>query len=194
MNNYNDIKISTQQAEDILFKLYNIKGVATTLPGEVDFNFRIKIDDGEGYLLKISRPNEDHDYLDFQQKLLQYVEVNGQNLIAPRVINDVNKQVISEITDGLGHIRKVRLLTWVSGRIWSSVNPQLDDLRYSLGEQCGLLTKALNGFDHPEAHREFVWDLAQSLWTKTHLHLFKNDEHNIIDFFQNRFEANKNGL
>ena len=65
------------------------------------------------------------------------------------------------------------MLTWVPGRIWSSVNPQLDNLRYSLGEQCGKLTAALNGYEHPTAHRKFEWDIAESLWTKQHLSLFE---------------------
>jgi len=131
---YNTVKIATEEAEKILFKIYKIKGTATKLPGELDFNFRIKIENEEGYVLKISRPNENENYLDFQQKLLQYVQNNGQNLIAPKVINDIKGQSFSEITDAKGIKRKVRLLTWISGRIWSSVNPQLDNLRFSLGE------------------------------------------------------------
>lgn len=188
---YNQIKISPSQAESILFNLYNIKGTASELPGEIDFNFRIKTSNSEGYILKISRPNESENYLDFQQKLLQYVEANGQNIIAPKVIKDLKDQVISTITDEFGNDRKVRLLTWVSGRIWSSVNPQLDSLRFSLGEQCGLLTKALQGFEHQEAKREFEWDVAQSLWTKSHIDLFSGDEKEVITYFQKLFESNK---
>ena len=188
---YNQIKISPNEAEEILFNLYNIKGTATKLPGEVDFNFRIKVKNSEGYILKISRPNEDENYLDFQQKLLQFVEKNGQNLIAPKVIKDKNNVSTPSITDAFGKERKVRLLTWVSGRVWSSVNPQLDSLRFSLGEQCGLLTTALLGFNHTEANREFVWDVAQSLWTKEHVHLFSNEEKKIITYFQNQFESKK---
>lgn len=189
--NYDNLKISTRQAEEILLNSYHIEGKASQLPGEIDFNFRIKVANAEGYILKISRPNENENYLDFQQKLLQYVEDNGQNLIAPKVIKDSNGNAISIITDDFGNERNVRLLTWVSGRVWSSVNPQLNDLRFSLGEQCGLLTKALQGFDHSEAHREFAWDVAQSLWTKEHLNLFKNEEKNSIAYFQHQFEKSQ---
>ncbi len=189
--NYNTIKITTKQAEKILFKLFNIKGTASSLPGELDFNFRIKIKNEEGYILKISRPNEDENYLDFQQKLLQFVEINGKSLIAPKIIKDTNENSISEITDANGNIRKVRLLSWISGRVWSNVNPQLNDLRFSLGEQCGLLTQALQGFDHPEAHRKFDWDVSQSLWTKEHIGLFSGEKKEIISNFQKQFEASQ---
>lgn len=186
--NYDNLKISNQQAEDILIKLFQIKGKATALLGELDFNFRIKVDNNPGYILKISRPNENENYLDFQQQLLQFVADHGQNFMAPKVISDTNGNAISKITDDFGKERHVRLLSWVSGRVWSGVNPQLDDLRYSLGKQCGLLTQALQGFDHAEAHRAFDWDVAQSLWTKAHVDLFRDEEKAIGEYFQNLFE------
>jgi len=188
--NYNNLKISIERTEKILFNLYNIKGKASELPGEVDFNFRIKIENGEGFILKISRPNEDLKYLDFYQKMLQYVKKNDSNLIAPQVIKDDKGNSISKITDEFSNIRKVRLLTWITGRNWDNVDPQLDSLRFSLGEQCGLLTKALQGFEHPAATREFVWDIVQSLWTKDHIHLFNEQEKEIVIHFQNLFEVN----
>jgi len=186
---YNTIKITPSEAEKILLELYGIKGNASSLPGYVDFNFRIKIENEEGYILKITRPEENKKYLEFQQHVLQFIEINDESLIAPKVIKDKNDDSISEITDGFGKKRYVRLLTWVSGRVWSSVNPQLEDFRFSLGKQCGILTKALLGFDHPEAHYNFEWDIAQSLWTKEQLHLFTTDKKEILSYHQDNFEA-----
>ena len=186
--NYNELVITTKHAEDILFLLFNIKGKASMLPGEIDFNFKIKSDRGDEYLLKISRPDEDDSYLDFQQKLLQHLEENKLGIIVPKVVKDKNDRVISVFKDQFGKQRKVRLLTWISGRVWSDVNPQLDDLRFSLGEQCGLLTKALQGFDLNKAHRNLDWDIAQSLWTKEYIHLFKGEEKEMLSTFQRNFE------
>ncbi len=189
MVGYSALQVTADQAKEVAKGLFGIEGCITPLPGEIDFNFRIKVSDEEGYILKISRPEEDENYLDFQQELLQYVEEGEVNIIAPKVVRDINGNTVSEITDTNGNVRKVRLLSWISGRVWSSVNPQLDDLRYSLGEQCGLLTKALYGFDHMEAHRQFEWDIAQSLWTVEHIHLFSEKEKSFISFFQRRFKA-----
>jgi 4-aminobutyrate aminotransferase-like enzyme/Ser/Thr protein kinase RdoA (MazF antagonist) len=168
-----------------------VTGRATPLPGEVDFNFRIKVKGEEGYILKVSRPDEDERYLDFQQKLLEYVQESNVDLIAPRVILDKEGASVSQFTDEFGKKRKVRLLSWVSGRVWSTVDPQLDELRYSLGQQGGLLTKALQGFDHPEVHRSYEWDVAQSLWTKDFLHLFEGEEERVLAYFQTGFENAK---
>ncbi len=185
---YTTLQITPKQAESLALALFKVSGKATSLPGYIDFNFRIKVDGGDGYILKISRPDEDEEYLDFQQKLLQHAEKEGIDLISPRVIKDIKGSPIAWFTDDSSNRRMVRLLSWVSGRIWSDVNPQLDDLRYSLGEQCGKLTKALQGFDHPQAHRQFEWDIAESLWTTAHLDLFDEKERRVLVSFQKDFE------
>ena len=184
----NVFEISEIQAEHILLSLYDLTGTASTLPGYEDYNFRVNVNNGNVFILKISRPNEDEDNLYFQQELLQYIASNSTDIIAPKVKNNKNGNSISEITDEFGKQRKVRLLTWVSGRVWSSVNPQLDDLRFSLGEKCGRLTSVLLGFEHDKANRDFEWDIAQSLWTKKHLHLFNQKEIEIITYYQELFE------
>ncbi len=124
MDNYSNLQISTQRAQDLLLELFNIRGSATQLPGDADFNFRIRTEDGEGYILKISRPGEDGNFLDFQQQLLEFVDQNGEGLVSPKVVKDKSGDSISSFKDDFGNKRMVRLLTWVSGRLWSSVNPQ----------------------------------------------------------------------
>ena len=69
--NYNNLKITNQQAEHILYNWFNLKAKVEEIPGEIDFNLRIKVENKEGYILKISRPKENEDYLDFQQKLFK---------------------------------------------------------------------------------------------------------------------------
>jgi len=190
---YNNIIITAAQAIKFASGKFNIHGTATTLPGEIDFNFKIDALDGKAYILKISRPDENTDYLDFHQKLLFHTSEHGKDLTCPKVIPDINGNLIAEIKDDFGRIRKMRLLTWISGRVWSTVNPQMDSLRYSLGENCGKLTLALQGFDHPEAHRKLVWDVAQGDWTTAHLHLFEGEEREIVSYFQNTFKNARSG-
>ncbi len=184
---YQNIKIDTNRAEQILFEKFKIEGTAKELPGEVDFNFRIKSKEGQ-YILKISRPDESIQYLEYQQALLRHVENEGNKL--PKVIKDVNGESITSIVDDEGNTRYVRLLSWVDGRLWSSVNPISNDLRFSLGMHAGRLTKLLQGFDHGEAHREFQWDVAQASWTLNHKELFSVEKLAVLSYFQERFKAN----
>lgn len=187
--NYDNLKMTIDQAETIVSTVFDIHGKASILPGESDFNFKIKTETESTYILKISRSSENENYLDFQQQLLHWINQNSKDIIVSKVINNSNGNSIFEIIDDYGNRRKVRLLSWIPGRLWSQVNPQSNDLRFSLGEQCGTLTKILQGFDHAEAHRDFQWDIAQSLWTKAHIHLFDDEQQLLLSYFQKAFTS-----
>lgn len=186
---YNQLKITSEKAEKILFELYNIRGKAFELPGYTDYNFRIKVDNENCFVLKISRESANDNFLLFLQDILLYLEKNTDEIIFPKIIPDKAGNCTSKIFDENQNKQIIRLLSWVSGRIWSQVNPQLNSLRFSLGEQGGKITRALQGFNHPQAHGEFEWDTAQSLWTKNYLHLFNSEEQQVLSYFQNLFET-----
>ena len=65
---YRELLINTNDAEKIALENYGLKVKADALPGEFDMNFKIK-SDSSTYILKISRPDVDPDFLDYQQKI-----------------------------------------------------------------------------------------------------------------------------
>jgi 4-aminobutyrate aminotransferase-like enzyme/Ser/Thr protein kinase RdoA (MazF antagonist) len=184
---YTKTKISESRATSIAFELYGIKGRAVSLPGEVDLNYRIKTV-SESYLLKIGRPRADTAILEFQQKILQHVALSDPEIISPVPLPDLQGSYISETRDDAGNIRQVRLLTWVEGRLWSSVNPITNHLLHSLGKEAGRLTNTLQGFEHPQANRSYEWDVAQAGWTREYEHLFSGEKQEILRYFSEQFE------
>ncbi len=184
---YSHSKLTEIQAEHISSTLFGISGKAHHLPGEVDFNFRID-SEKESYLLKVSRPDADPAYLEYQQTLLKHLSADGRNVKSPEPLPDKEGRLVSEYSDDSGQVMPVRLLTWIEGRLWSSVHPIKDDLLYSLGKEAGRLTKALEGFDHPLARRSFDWDIAQAGWTRKATPLFSADRQLIAAYFQDRFD------
>ena len=144
MNKISNNQISIKEAEDVLYHTYGISGTASKLPGYADYNFRIKVENKNAYILKISRPDANEDFIMFLQEILLHLEHNAPDLIAPRIISDKSGNYTAEVLDDQNNKRKIRLLNWVDGRIWVDVNPRLDDLRYSLGEACGRITSYAN--------------------------------------------------
>ena len=180
-------QIEETQAAAIAKDLYQLEGDIISLPGEVDFNFRIISEKGS-YLLKIGRPDDDLKYIEFQQELLNFICNSNLTINSPKAFPDVNGTFISKITDASGKIRIVRLLSWMPGRLWSSVNPHTEELLNSLGEQAGMITKILQGFDHPVAQRSSEWDIAQANWTYEYVHLFNDKQRSIIEYFQQKYK------
>ena len=185
---YLSMRIQSDQAKKIAKSLYQVSGEVISLPGEIDFNFCIKSDCGS-YLLKISRPEADVEFIEFQHTLLDHVARNSTRIDVPVAFPDQDGNFISEIRDESGNARKIRLLSWIEGRIWSEVNPITNKLLYSLGEQGGRLTKALQRFDHLKANRKFEWDVAQADWTYDYSHLFTEKYQEIVNYFQQQYKA-----
>jgi 4-aminobutyrate aminotransferase-like enzyme/Ser/Thr protein kinase RdoA (MazF antagonist) len=187
-NNYTTLEISIQEAKAIVLDLYGIEGELTKLDGYDDFNFRVKTSNKDQYILKISRPKTDLGELDFQQKLLEHI-ASKESILVPKVMLNKEKEGISTFFDTQGEKRAVRLLSWIKGRLWSAVNPQTDALRQQLGQNAGKLTKALEDFDHPQAHRVLEWDNAQVTWVYDYLHLFEGRERVLMEHFHALIKA-----
>ncbi len=185
---YDQLRISDTQAAHLAKTFFDLSGKLSPLTGELDFNFKIDAPTGS-YVLKVSRPDVDEDYVDFQQKIISQVAQSNPKIRVPKIIPDIRQQTVSTWIDEIGQARKIRLLSWIDGRLWSGVNPHTEGLLYSLGLQAGLITQALTGFDHPKAHRIIHWDIDQGDWTFTHTHLFEGRQAELIDLFQERFRA-----
>ncbi len=183
---YSDIKITIEEAEAISKSLFNIQGQVIELHGELDFNFKIKTSN-ENFMLKITRPSVDKNFVEFQANLLVHISKQDKSAQFPRLIKDKDEKDVSEYRDQNGQTRWVRLLSWVDGRLWSNVNPHSEQLLYSLGKKSGLLTRYLKDFDHPVAHRKFDWDINQAEWTLLHSDLFDENTKKKISHFQRRF-------
>lgn len=187
---YHHIQITTSQAAQIARQLYHLDGEITPLPGELDFNFKIKTPH-KVFLLKVSRPHANEQELEFQKKILQWVNRYSELIVSPMVLQDRQGNSISRINDEQGKIRLVRLLSFIPGRLWSSVNPQNEELLFSLGKEAGKLTNCLKGFEDPLAQRKFDWDVAQADWTKQYFKLFKSEKLELIQYFHQLFDKNK---
>lgn len=185
---YAAVRIEGVQAKKIVRDLYDIEGEVSPLQGEVWFNFLVETT-SEKYLFKISRPGEKLENIAFLHAVLHYVKKNCKEIVSPVPLPDLQGNHVSEFKDDDGSKRFTQLITWIDGRLWSSVNPVTHKLLFSLGNQAGILTKAFQGFEHPQAHRYFEWDLAQAGWTSEYLDLFSDEKRKILADFQNQYSS-----
>lgn len=187
---YNMSQSTTEQASKTAFEYFNIKADATKLNGYADENFLLKTASGEKFLLKISSDmpansvEENREHLDFQVQILKYLSTKKYAVSLSEVVPNKEGKPIASIQNS----KTARLLTWLPGRLWATVNPKTESLRNSLGEAAGNLTTALQDFEHPAAHQKLDWDLANSAWTNAHLNNFSGEQKKMLQYFQNRFE------
>ena len=186
---FDKTKISIKEAKKILKSTYNLEGEITSLNGEIDFNFKIISNKSKKYLLKVSRPNYEQEYIDYQIDLLEYLNKSSK-IEVPKIIYTINNKKSSNFQDINGENRSVRLMSWIEGRLWSSTNPIKKSLRYELGFLSSQLTKSMKDFDHPYAHRTIKWDISKSLWVENHLDIFDSKKAQVLKKFIQDFKNN----
>lgn len=149
----------TTEAAEFLQANYGLTGVITPLDGERDDNFRVECDQ-KTYVLKFSSQAE-RSHLEFQNVLLSHLEASFTHQL-PQIILSNEGQDIIDVND----TTCARLLTWIDGDMWSTL--QAPDIRAkrSLGRHVALLDRALFPcvkFEQARVlERDFGWNVLQS--------------------------------
>ena len=134
---------------------FGIQASARQLRGERDHNFLLTTGAGEQFVLKIANVSEERAVLEAQNVMLNHLA--SRLSFCPQVVPAISGEGIVTVEG-----RLVRMLTYVPGELLGDVESQSPELLYDVGRKLGQLSTALAGFDHPAAHRDFYWDLANS--------------------------------
>ncbi len=184
-----ELQFTLSEAEKLAELHFGLRCAAKKLPGELAENFFLRSESGEEYTLKIAHPEESLAHLDMQNALMKHLERKNTGLLFPRICLNSDNEDFTTIQDSAGRSRYMRLLTWVPGRVWASVNPINSQLLFSLGEASARTSLALQDFDHAGAHIWHKWDLSKAEWIEKHLHLFKKEERReLVTYFFRRFQ------
>ncbi|MGD8883175.1 MAG: aminotransferase class III-fold pyridoxal phosphate-dependent enzyme [Desulfobacterales bacterium] len=154
-------QFAEQDAVSIVKDLYGIRATAKPLPSERDQNFRMSAGEDGSFVLKMANALEDRAMLDCQNQTMQHLARHVA--FCPRVVAAKTGDLISKIQSSTGESHMVRLVTYLPGIPMGSVKRHSAGLLEDLGRCVGEMDRAMADFDHPGAHRDFYWDLAQGL-------------------------------
>jgi 4-aminobutyrate aminotransferase-like enzyme/Ser/Thr protein kinase RdoA (MazF antagonist) len=183
-------EFSPQHVKDIANQLYGLTGTLSPLDSERDLNFRFDTDTGDQYVIKIANTAEDPAVIDMQIKALEHIGVVDPGLPVPEVLYSRNGGAIETIQAENGTTHVVRVLTYLLG------NPPKDDpadhaLLRPLGTCLARLTSALQGFFHPAADHDLLWNLKHTPRLRDYLpHVAGSKHRALAAYFLDRFEQN----
>ncbi|MDE2833634.1 MAG: aminotransferase class III-fold pyridoxal phosphate-dependent enzyme [Bacteroidota bacterium] len=146
---------SAQDAITIAQEHYGITAAAHPLDSYLDQNFRLDAADGK-FVLKIANAAAEPDYVAFQQEVLEFL----QNRKFGGVPTLVRPRTGTRSITFKGHT--VWMVKWLPGRVLAHVNPVTDALLEGIGRFLGRLDNSLAGFEHPQAHRDYLWDIKKA--------------------------------
>ncbi len=152
--------LSPTEAIELLREVWGITAEdAVSLPSERDQNFRVVVNGSPTHVLKIVNATEDPTFLAAQQAVWEHT---SDNPVTPNLVQTRDAAATTTVEGARGQAHVALLLTWLDGLPLADRGHRPPDLLQSLGESLGQLDAALDGFDHPGAHRDFHWDLQHA--------------------------------
>ena len=159
--------LDLEQARALLDALYGLQAQVEFLPSDRDWNFSVS-SNGNRWILKLANPRETKQNLEFEHRMM--AELGS---VLPDAVPEVRVSLQGEemtLLDCPGGKRWVRLLSWLPGKTLAGQETGANTWS-SLGRLLARVDLALEGWEHPGAHRSMHWDLAQSEWVLDELRL-----------------------
>jgi len=157
--------LSMQALADLAAQHFGRGGECRPLPSERDQNARLS-SGGQDFVLKLANPAEAPGQIDLQNATLQHLARLDLPRL-PRIVPTLAGRDRAVVEVG-GRPAILRLVTWVEGVPLARTERTLPQLE-NLGRFMGELTRALQGFGHPQAFRpDFAWSLDHVLQLGTH--------------------------
>lgn len=179
-------RFSTSEAVRIAADRYGLGAKATILPSDRDQNFLLFSEDDRRFVLKFASSAESREVLDAQLAVLSRLKEAG--LPVPDLVADKEGRLISEV-EGRSGRHYVWMLSYLEGVPFATAKPKSSELMRSLGQMMGRLSAALDGFDHPGAHRSMRWDLLEAAETvRSRLHLLEAERRQFVERFLRMYD------
>ncbi len=177
-------------ASRIAADVYDLHVVAEALPGERDYNFLLKDETGQRFVLKIAPADEERALQDMQHAALEHLAARDASLVLPQVRATTAGEAIATVSSSEGTQHLARLLTYIPGTLFAEARPHTMHMLRSLGGVLGKLDAALEDFAHPAAQRFLKWDLPRAGWIREYLQHVKQPERRaLVERFLAQFEA-----
>ncbi|MBV9344232.1 MAG: phosphotransferase [Gammaproteobacteria bacterium] len=150
--------VPRERALALVREHYGVDGQLAPLTGERDENFRLTASDGTRYVLKIANCAEAPPAIELQVCALLHLEQCDPGLPCPRMVRTRAGDTQVSFEDEAGTARSARLLSYLSGRLLGSAARSAQQRR-ACGQIGARLSRALQLFRHPGAHRALIWDV-----------------------------------
>jgi 4-aminobutyrate aminotransferase-like enzyme/Ser/Thr protein kinase RdoA (MazF antagonist) len=179
--------LDPEVAAIIAAERFGIRGTISGLGGERDQNLRIDTVDGGAVVLKVSNPADDVRVLDLHHAALRHLERHDPSLPVMREIPTVDGAPWTTVEHD-GRTYHTRVFTLVPGEVRDAATLDLDAIR-AHGTFVARVTRALQGFFHPAARYEILWDLRHTLRLRDLVpHVADADRRALAERVLDRFE------
>jgi Ser/Thr protein kinase RdoA (MazF antagonist) len=99
---------------------------------------------------------------------MRRVAARGCGIQVPRIVPSLAGEDVETVTSRAGAEHRLRVLTWIDGRVLARQTPRGDALLESIGASMAQVDLALAEFTHPAMDRVLQWDLRHAGIARPH--------------------------
>ncbi|GAA1160945.1 aminotransferase class III-fold pyridoxal phosphate-dependent enzyme [Kribbella jejuensis] len=148
--------VDGRTAARLLRSEYGLDAVVSELRSERDRNF-LAAADGRRLVVKVSNTGDDADQIAMECAAMEHVAVVDPELPIPRLIPGTTGKLVTTVQAADGRAHLVRVITVLPGEV-ADLTALPSWFAAGFGVIGARLTRALQGFGHPAAHRRLDWD------------------------------------
>ncbi len=179
--------LAPAEVQALVARLYGIDGSVKPLAGERDQNCAVETADGVRCVFKISNPSEPEPLVDFQIAALEHIARTSPSQPVPRVVRTLDGGTRSTVVLRDGARTTVRMLTYLDG-IQIRETPRTVAQRIAMGKGLAELNLAMQGFTHPAATHDLLWNVSAAHRLTVQLHsLVEGPRRALAHSFMARF-------
>jgi 4-aminobutyrate aminotransferase-like enzyme/Ser/Thr protein kinase RdoA (MazF antagonist) len=149
-------QVDVRTAAQLLRSEYGLDAVVTELRSERDRNFLAEAG-GRRLVVKVSNSGDDAGQIAMECAAMEHVARVDPELPIPRLIPSTTGGPVTSVRAADGRTHLVRVITVLPGEV-ADLTALPEWFATDFGVISGRLTRALQGFGHPSAHRRLDWD------------------------------------
>jgi len=152
---------------------YRLSGNLERLAGE-NLNYLLVTEAGERFVVKIVGDDMPREVVEMENAANKYAVSAGFPLALPRIIQNKFRNIETGIKiPEIGPLR-LRLISFLEGVVLENITDISEKLIENVGETLGRYHSAMQGFDHPAAHRNHRWNLVEAGQHRKKIELLKD--------------------
>lgn len=140
---------------------YGIEGSVSRLPGE-NLNYLVSSMDGSRFVFKIVDDDMPAAIVVMENEIIEHAVSGGFRLKLPRILKNRLGYIETRIEIRKNTENRARLIEFIRGTLLDDMSDISLETRKNLGVSLAEFDLVMQDFDHPAAHRNHRWNLAEA--------------------------------
>ena len=140
---------------------YRIEGHISRLMGE-NLNYLVSSDTGERFIFKIVDDDMPPEIVAMENEAIEHAISAGFHVNLPRILKNRHGEIETGITFRTNISYRARILVYIDGSVLETASDISINLIRNLGKMLAEFDLSMKDFDHPVAHRNHRWNLAEA--------------------------------